>query len=207
MNEQQKARLNKIVEQVRGAKILDATQAGFRGDGYTNLLNKYGTAQDNSTAYYYEKDNIVIDMELTSLYESNGIFAKIIDRPSEESLKHGLDIDFGDETISEYVEERLDDLDFEDKFATAEKWARLYGGAIIVMLCDDGGGLEEPLDWDKVTTIEELRVFDRSVVQEDFTGYFRFNVFGATGKPIPQEEPMYYRVWIFRCPLIKMFGI
>lgn len=194
MNEQQKARLNKIVEQVRGAKILDATQAGFRGDGYTNLLNKYGTAQDNSTAYYYEKDNIVIDMELTSLYESNGIFAKIIDRPSEESLKHGLDIDFGDETISEYVEERLDDLDFEDKFATAEKWARLYGGAIIVMLCDDGGGLEEPLDWDKVTTIEELRVFDRSVVQEDFTGYFGFNVFGATGKPIPQEEPMYYRV-------------
>ena len=194
MNEQQKARLNKIVEQVRGAKILDATQAGFRGDGYTNLLNKYGTAQDNSTAYYYEKDNIVIDIELTSLYESNGIFAKIIDRPSEESLKHGLDIDFGDETISEYVEERLDDLDFEDKFATAEKWARLYGGAIIVMLCDDGGALEEPLDWDKVTTIEELRVFDRSVVQEDFTGYFRFNVFGATGKPIPQEEPMYYRV-------------
>lgn len=194
MNEQQKARLNKIVEQVRGAKILDATQAGFRGDGYTNLLNKYGTAQDNSTAYYYEKDNIVIDIELTSLYESNGIFAKIIDRPSEESLKHGLDIDFGDETISEYVEERLDDLDFEDKFATAEKWARLYGGAIIVMLCDDGGGLDEPLDWDNVTTIEELRVFDRSVVQEDFTGYFRFNVFGATGKPIPQEEPMYYRV-------------
>ena len=194
MNEQQKARLNKIVEQVRGAKILDATQAGFRGDGYTNLLNKYGTAQDNSMAYYYEKDNIVTDMELTSLYESNGIFAKIIDRPSEESLKHGLDIDFGDETISEYVEERLDDLDFEDKFATAEKWARLYGGAIIVMLCDDGGALEEPLDWDKVTTIEELRVFDRSVVQEDFTGYFRFNVFGATGKPIPQEEPMYYRV-------------
>lgn len=194
MNEQQKARLNKIVEQVRGAKILDATQAGFRGDGYTNLLNKYGTAQDNSTAYHYEKDNIVIDIELTSLYESNGIFAKIIDRPSEESLKHGLDIDFGDETISEYVEERLDDLDFEDKFATAEKWARLYGGAIIVMLCDDGGALEEPLDWDKVTTIEELRVFDRSVVQEDFTGYFGFNVFGATGKPIPQEEPMYYRV-------------
>lgn len=194
MNEQQKARLNKIVEQVRGAKILDATQAGFRGDGYTNLLNKYGTAQDNSMAYYYEKDNIVTDIELTSLYESNGIFAKIIDRPSEESLKHGLDVDFGDETISEYVEERLDDLDFEDKFATAEKWARLYGGAIIVMLCDDGGALEEPLDWDKVTTIEELRVFDRSVVQEDFTGYFRFNVFGATGKPIPQEEPMYYRV-------------
>lgn len=194
MNEQQKARLNKIVEQVRGAKILDATQAGFRGDGYTNLLNKYGTAQDNSMAYYYEKDNIVTDIELTSLYESNGIFAKIIDRPSEESLKHGLDVDFGDETISEYVEERLDDLDFEDKFATAEKWARLYGGAIIVMLCDDGGALEEPLDWDKVTTIEELRVFDRSVVQEDFTGYFRFNVFGATGKPIPQEEPVFYHV-------------
>ena len=61
----------------------------------------------------------------------------------------------------------MDDLDFESKFATAEKWARLYGGSIIVMLVDDGRGLEEPLDWENVRTIEELRVFERAIVQPE----------------------------------------
>ena len=132
--------LNRINQACRGAKILDSLQGSFRGDGYTNLLNKYGTAQDNGTSYSYDQEKYVNDSELINLYEGNGLFAKIIDRPSDESVKHGLDIDYGDESISEYVEERLDDLDFEDKFSTAEKWARLYGGSIIVMLCNDGGG-------------------------------------------------------------------
>lgn len=169
MDEQQKAKLDQMNKLRRGAAIIEGTQDKFRQDGYTNLLNKYGTAQDNSTAYTYEQEPVVSDLELIRLYEGNGLFTKIIDRPSEEAVKHGFDIDYGDEDITEYVDKRLDDLDFEDKFATAEKWARLYGGSLIVMLCDDGGGLEEPLNWDKVTTIEELRVFERAVIQEDYT--------------------------------------
>lgn len=186
--------------QKQGAKILD--QTGYRVDGYSNMLNKYGTTQDNSQYYSYNPESYVSDIELTMQYESNGLFAKIIDRPSEEATKHGLDIDFGDESISEYIEERLDDLEWEDAFATAEKWARLYGGAIIVMLIDDGGRLQDPVNWDKAKTIEELRVFERPLVQ---------TVSGASGRAnytIPEfydVSSIYgsFRVHKSRCLIFK----
>lgn len=195
MDDTQKARLEKQRQLQRGAAIIEGTQEKFRQDGYSNLLNKYGTAQDNSTAYTYTQEPFVSDMELTRLYEGNGLFAKIIDRPSEEAVKHGYDIDFGDSAVSEYIEDRMDELQLEDKFATAEKWARLYGGAIIVMLVDDGRGLEEPLNWSDVRSIEELRVFERAVVQPDYTNLYHFNFADSMDGDVPFGEPEYYQVF------------
>lgn len=195
MNEQQKAMLDRQLKLQRGAAIIEGTQEKFRQDGYSNLLNKYGTAQDSSTAYQYNQEIITNDMELIRLYEGNGLFTKIIDRPSEEAVKHGFDIDFGDDSIAEYVDDRMDDLDFESKFATAEKWARLYGGSIIVMLVDDGRGLEEPLDWANVRSIEELRVFERAIVQPDYTSMYNFHFLDTLDSDRPFAEPEYYQVF------------
>lgn len=195
MNEQQKSMLNQQLKLQRGAAIIEGTQEKFRQDGYSNLLNKYGTAQDSSTAYQYNQEIITDDMELIRLYEGNGLFTKIIDRPSEEAVKHGFDIDFGNEDIAEYVDDRMDDLDFESKFATAEKWARLYGGSIIVMLVDDGRGLEEPLDLVNVQTIEELRVFERAIVQPDYTSMYNFHFFDTIKNNRPFAEPEFYQVF------------
>ena len=55
MNEQQKAMLDRRLKLQRGAAIIEGTQDKFRQDGYSNMLNKYGTAQDNSTAYQYNQ--------------------------------------------------------------------------------------------------------------------------------------------------------
>ena len=195
MDEHQKAALDKKLKLQRGAAIIEGEQAKFRADGYTNLLNKYGTAQDNSTAYHFTQEPIADDMQLIRLYEGNGLFTKIIDRPSEEAVKHGLDIDFGNDQISKYVEDRLDELEFEEKFSTAEKWARLYGGSIIVMLCDDDGGLDDPLDWNKVRSIEELRVFERAVVQPDYSDLYNFNFNEGYDKDKPFGEPEFYSVF------------
>lgn len=194
MNEQQKAILDQQMKLQRGAAIIEGTQEKFRADSYTNVLNKYGTKQDNSTAYRYSPEMITSDMELIRLYEGNGLFSKIINRPAEEAVKHGLDIDFGDEDITSYVEDRLDELGFEEKFATAEKWARLYGGSIIVMLVDDGGGLEEPLDWKNVRSIEELVVFERAIVQPDYTTMYGYNLLDTVNKGRVLGEPEYYSV-------------
>lgn len=184
----------------QGAAVLDTIQDRFRADGYSNLLNKYGTTQDNSTAYQFDPEVIPGDPELISLYEGNGLFTKIIDRPAEEAVKHGLDIDYGDESIAEYVEDRLDELDFEQQFATAEKWARLYGGSIIVMLVDDGRGLEEPLDWKNVRSIEELRVFERAVVQPDYTMLSQFNFVDSMKTDRLFGEPEFYQVFsVYGC--------
>lgn len=195
MDEQKKAMLAYQLQQQKGKAIIEGVQETFRQDGYTNLMNKYGTKQDNSIAYQYTQENFVDDMELIRLYEENGLFTKIIDRPSEEAVKHGLDIDFGNEDISKYVENQLDILEFEEKFATAEKWARLYGGSIIVMLVNDGRGLEEPLDWENVKSIEELRVFERAIVQPDDTSMYSFHFFDSMESERSFGEPEYYQVF------------
>ena len=92
MDERQRALMSDMMLRSRGAAVIDGIPENLRLDGYTNLLNKYGTSQDNSTAYEYQSETIADDLELIRLYEGNGLFAKIIDRPSEESVKHGLDI-------------------------------------------------------------------------------------------------------------------
>ena len=194
MNEQQKAMLDQQMRLQKGAAIIEGKQNKFRADGYSNMLNKYGTKQDNSMAYQYKQECHADDMELVRLYEGNGLFTKIIDRPAEEAVKHGLDIDYGSDEIAEYVEDRLDDLEFEDKFATAEKWARLYGGAIIVMLIDDGRGLEEPVDWANARGIAELRVFERAVVQPDYTALYGFHFKDSQNGRGQYGEPEYYQV-------------
>lgn len=195
MNEQQKAMLDRRLKLQRGAAIIEGTQDKFRQDGYSNMLNKYGTAQDNSTAYQYNQEIVSNDLELIRLYEGNGLFTKIIDRPSEEAVKHGFDINYGDESIAEYVDDRMDALELEEKFSTAEKWARLYGGSIIVMLVDDGRGLEEPLDWNNVRSIEELRVFERAIVQPDYSSMYHFHFMDTLDSKKKFGEPEYYQVF------------
>lgn len=195
MDEKQKALFQEQTVNQRGAAIIDGKNNDYRADGYSNMLNKVGTKQDNSTAYQYSAEPFVTDMELSRLYEGNGLFSKIINRPAEEAVKHGLDIDFGDEDISEYIEEELDELSWENRFATAEKWARLYGGAIIVMLVDDGRGLEEPLDWDNVKSFKELRVYDRSIVQPDYFGLYGVQNYNNIDFNPSIGEPEYYQVF------------
>ncbi len=163
-------------------------------DGYSNFLNKYGTDQDSSTAYTYSAEDIVPDMDLTDQYVGNGLFAKIIDTPAEEAVKHGYDFKLNDPDVEEFIADELDRLDWEETAATAIKWARLYGGAVIVMLVDDGCDLDEPLDWDNVEEIEELRVYERAIVEPDRTSLYTYNPESVRKHGSKFQRPEFYTV-------------
>ena len=163
-------------------------------DGYVNMLNRLGTSLDNSRAYEYEPEPWTPDVSLVNHYETNGLFAKIIDTPAEEAVKHGFSLALNNPDYEQYIEDTLDILDWEAKAATAIKWARLFGGAIIVMLIDDGGELTEPVNWDGIQSIDELRVYERPIAQPDFANCY--DTFGHNG---PRRKskfgmPQYYQV-------------
>ncbi len=193
-DESERRRLNE-----RGREILRRKNGAVRPhreDGYVNLLNKYGTKQDNSEAYKFEREPVIPDMQLTGLYEGNGLFSKIIDTPAEEALKHGFDLNLKSDELNAFVEDALDDLEWEEKAATAIKWARLYGGALIVMLIDDGRGLEESVDWEHIRSIDELRVYERSIVQPDYASLYQQDYGGkGVGNRVSKfGQPEYYYV-------------
>ena len=140
-----------------------------RQDGYVNVLNNFGTQRDSSTAYRYEPEGLIPDMDLTMHYEGDGLFARIVDYPAEEALKHGYDFEGMDDDTKKLCNDVLDYIDWDESVITALKWSRLYGGSIIVMLIDDGGRLEDPLNYDAIRGIDELRVYERAIVTPDYT--------------------------------------
>ncbi len=167
----------------------------FRADDYVNMLNKYGTAQDNSTAYEFQREGIVPDMALTENYELNGLFAKIIDAPAEEAIKHGFSFGLKDPDTTQFLEEEMERLNWEENAATAIKWSRLYGGALGVMLINDGGGIDEPLNWRRIKEIEEIRIYERAVVYPDYSSLYNYDYRDPTRSTTPKfGTPEYYQV-------------
>ncbi len=145
-----------------------------RADGYVNMLNKYGTSKDFSEQYAFSPDNPTDDIELTLHYEFDGLFAKIIDTPADEALRHGFELNIKERGIETFVNDSLEELGWAEKAATAIKWARLYGGAMLVMLIDDGGSLETPLNWDRIKGIDDLLIFERPYISPDYSSVYQY---------------------------------
>lgn len=182
-----------------------------RADGYKNLMNKYGTQDDVSEQYRFVSDTPVTDVELTLNYEENGLFSKIIDIPADDAVSSGFEYGVNDKDLEAFINDSLDELDFEGVASTAIKWSRLYGGSLIVMIVDDGKELEEPLDWDNIHGIDELLVFERPLVNPDYNSIYNHDPkngkWSKFGKPEYYEiSPMYgkqFRVHESRCLLFK----
>ena len=183
----------------------------IRKDGYVNMLNKYGTEQDASEQYSYESDGPVTDVELTLNYEENGLFAKIIDIPADDAVSSGFEYGISDIDTETFINDSLDELNFEEAAATAIKWSRLYGGALIVMIIDDGKQLDEPVDWDNIHGIDELLVFERPLITPDYNSIYNIDPKDGKWSKFGQPEyydisPMYgkaFRVHESRCLLFK----
>lgn len=185
-------RFNRIIEKQTGRAVRP-----YRADGYVNLVTRYGTQRDSSEQYRYDPEPEYPDELMTMFYEGNGLFAKIIDTPAEEAVKHGFTLnDVSDQELVDFYEESLDELDWEETAMTAIKWARLFGGSIAVMLINDGRGLEEPLDWRHIKSIDDIRVYDRSLIQPDYESLFLYdpqNPFRTRGSRLGMPET--YRVF------------
>lgn len=178
MDDRRKDQAERIVK--RYAHLIEM-QAGkavrpYRADGYVNMMNKYGTSKDTTEGYRFRAEPVVPDELLTMYYEGNGLFAKIIDTPAEEAIKHGFTLESTkDQKIEDFYTEALDELDWEETAMTAIRWARLFGGSIAVMMINDGRGIDEPLDWRNIRSIDDIRVYDRSVIQPDYQSMFSYD--------------------------------
>lgn len=182
-----------------------------RADGYKNLMNKYGTKDDVSEQYRFESGDPVTDMELTLNYEENGLFSNIIDIPADDAVRSGFSYGVNDTRLENFINDSLDELEFEEKASLAIKWSRLYGGALMVMVIDDGRQIHEPVDWDNIRGVDELLVFERPLVTPDYNSVYDYRPqngkWSKFGMPeFYQVFPVYgraFRVHESRCLLFK----
>lgn len=167
----------------------------IRNDGYKNLMNKYGTKQDSSEQYRFVSDEPVADIELEINYEENGIFAKIIDIPADDAVRSGFDYGITDADIIAFIDDMLDDLEFKAKSAEAIKYARIFGGSLMVMFIDDGKELDQPIDWNNIRGIDDLQVFERPHITPDYSSIYKSSqIDGNTNRKSKFGMPEYYEI-------------
>lgn len=126
-------------------------------DGLQNVLSGKGSLRSKSGSSVYTKSKLLSSETIRNIYESGGIGAKVITRVADDITRKGFRINSPN---GEQILEEFDRLGGTNKFNEAIRWARAFGGSLIVITADDGGELEDPLDMENIKNIESLDVYE-----------------------------------------------
>lgn len=128
-------------------------------DGLENALSQKGVAgRSKSGSNYYNGGELLSDAYLRDMYNSGGIGAKIITRVADDITSRGFELTGVEKT--DLLIRKFKQLEGAVKFNTLFRWARLYGGAIMVIRAMDGRSLDKPLNINKIDDIEGLDVIE-----------------------------------------------
>ena len=145
----------------------------WRADSVMNSITSFGTARDKAMSTVPNITRAALsDVQLEALYETNAYAQRIVDDMPEQATRKGWEVTYGDEVDDDTrtaVDDDADRLCVRSKVREADTAARLYRGAVIWPVLDEGAvSLEEaadylrtPLDLTRVRSIRVLHVFDR----------------------------------------------
>lgn len=132
-----------------------------RADVFVNTVTGYGGSYDKTTYGTFSISNALPPDQLTALYHCHDIPGRMIDLVANECLRKCYSVELeNDPELSEEVEEELRELGTDAKFAEADAWGRLYGGAAVVIGTDDGMPADTALDPARVKKVLWLRPVD-----------------------------------------------
>lgn len=142
----------------------------IKNDGWQNILTGLGGKADKTKATKMSRSIILSDQELESIYMDDGIGSRIVDLLPEDMVRQGWKYDFANESsdveqISREYDTIFEKIKLESKLAEAMKWARLYGGAVILIGALDGQELDKPIIPKKIKDIENLKIIPRPDIQ------------------------------------------
>ncbi|WP_256737642.1 DUF1073 domain-containing protein [Pseudomonas sp. dw_358] len=130
-------------------------------DGLVNLYTGLGTGRDSRTGGTFEFGTYQDYVQYEAAYSENWIARDIIDIPVDDATREWREFQHAqaDQIMAE--EKRLG---IQQRFQEGVKWARLYGGAVMVMLTDQA--LDKPLDVNKIKkgSLKAIRVIDRMYI-------------------------------------------
>ena len=139
--------------------------AETRNDGYINAVLGHGLRRRDPFANYGYANtfNQLTDYrQADAMFSGNGLLKRVIQLPATDALRKGYKVDCADE-IPNYTRHKvrsvLEDIDADKKLELALTWDRLYGGAVVLILADDGGTLEDPLNVNRLRRIAGLEVY------------------------------------------------
>lgn len=141
----------------------------IKNDGWMNLFSGLGTKADKKKSTRAVPTGFLFDAELETIYADDGLGAKVIDMLPDDMMKQGWHYDFenekeGVEEYSKVYAKAFKDMKANAKINKALKWARLYGGCLILLGVYDGESLDKPLNLNKIKSFENLKIIPRNNV-------------------------------------------
>lgn len=122
-------------------------------DGYSNPPANLGVGSTNlSQTGGYILQRLSWDyLTLNALFRNNWIAKAIIEKPANEMMKNGFQIqsELDPEKITD-IEKAWERTKTSSKFLECLKWARLYGGCVMLPMIEGQEDLSEPLDLDNI---------------------------------------------------------
>ena len=162
-------------------------------DGYSNAAAFLGDQSPLLSAGTFHRSSLTSNTELlTAMYRTDWICKRIIDMPTEDMTRAWYTISSGIDESDLHEIRRLEaHHSVKQELANAIRWARLYGGALaLIVLRDDEEKLDEPIDMGMLLPgcFQGLLVLDRTqgiVPSTELEGDLEDPDFGL---------PMYYDV-------------
>ncbi len=145
-------------------KILSVEKDPFpsvKNDGWENPYTGFGTGRDKLTYGYHATSATLDDVELSNLFYSDDVAAKLVEKRPEESFRRGYKlVNPADEKKAQETYEKGRALELNAKMQEAFTWGRLYGGALLIIGAE-GGQPWTPLDESNARDVHFLSVVDR----------------------------------------------
>lgn len=170
-------------------KIMSAVMDGFR-----NTATGVGTTRSKNAFGGYVEDDLLDFYTLENLFAGNDLAAVIVSKIVEDSLRAKFSFECQDSSPEDDGEEirkvfdLWDALDATTKLKQAAIFARLKGGAGVILVVRGGGRLSSPLDDEKVTEVVDLIPWDAEDMQAA-SWYPDGSIETYLWHPAPQEGP------------------
>jgi len=128
-------------------------------DGWQNLLTGYGVSGiDKRMSTEFVGAQRLTESIQTGMFTGDGFAQRIITLPADDMVREWFKV-AGD--TDGLILDALKALQAKVCITKALRWARLYGGSVVIMGIDDGGELTQPLNENNIRNVDFLRVYDR----------------------------------------------
>jgi phage-related protein (TIGR01555 family) len=143
-------------------------------DGWSNLLtglNNSATSKKRQTRH--RPDELLSDEELESMYVEDGLAARIVNLMPNDMFREGWEYTFMDmeelkvKELAEQYKDVMEAIEASQKCKEALQWARLKGGAALLIGVIDGMTPDEPLNPARIKSFEKLRILDLTDIEYD----------------------------------------
>jgi phage-related protein (TIGR01555 family) len=159
-----------MVEQEKPG-VLEAAKK-FAKDGWSNLITGLNNAKNaKKRATHHRFDGLLQEEELESLFVEDGLAARIVKLLPDDMFREGWEYEFPntDELKAAEFTDKYDEvfeaIGAQTNLKLAFYWARLFGGAAVLIGVLDGQTMDKPLEPRRIKSFEKLKILDCTEIE------------------------------------------